>query len=98
MKEKIIEKTRKLQKKQEKGITLIALIVTIVVLLLLAGVTLNLVLSNNGVISKAKQAVEETDAAGAKDGMSLYLAGLKVDKVEDSNFRLADYLMLKYRK
>ena len=92
MKEKIIEKTRKLQKKQEKGITLIALIVTIVVLLLLAGVTLNLVLSNNGVISKAKQAVEETDAAGAKDGMSLYLAGLKVDKVEDSNFRLADYL------
>ena len=92
MKEKIIEKTRKLQKKQEKGITLIALIVTIVVLLLLAGVTLNLVLSNNGVISKAKQAVEETDAAGAKNGMSLYLAGLKVDKVEDSNFRLADYL------
>ena len=92
MKEIVIEKTRKLQKKHEKGITLIALIVTIVVLLLLAGVTLNLVLNNNGVISKAKQAVEQADEAEAKDGMSLYLAGLKVDKEQDSNFRLADYL------
>ena len=92
MKEIVIEKTRKLQKKHEKGITLIALIVTIVVLLLLAGVTLNFVLSNNGVISKAKQAVEENDAAEAKDGMSLYLANLKIDKEQDSNFRLADYL------
>ena len=92
MKEIVIEKTRKLQKKHEKGITLIALIVTIVVLLLLAGVTLNLVLNNNGVISKAKQAVEQADEAEAKDGMSLYLANLKIDKEQDSNFRLADYL------
>ena len=82
----------KLVNKKQKGITLIALVVTIVVLLILAGVSLNLILNNNGVISKAKQAVEETDAAEAKDGMSLYLAGLKIDKVEDSNFRLADYL------
>ena len=42
--------------KQEKGITLIALVVTIVVLLILAGVSINLVLNNNGVISKAKDA------------------------------------------
>ena len=92
MKEIVIGQIREKRKKQEKGITLIALIVTIVVLLLLAGVTLNLVLSNNGVISKAKQAVEENDAAEAKDGMSLYLANLKIDKEQDSNFRLADYL------
>ena len=42
-----------------KGITLIALVVTIVVLLILAGVSINLVLSNNGVISKAKDAKEK---------------------------------------
>ena len=42
--------------KQEKGITLIALVVTIVVLLILAGVSISLVLNNNGVISKAKDA------------------------------------------
>ena len=78
--------------KKQKGITLIALVVTIVVLLILAGVSISLVLNNNGAISKAKQAAEETDAAGAKDEMSLYLANLKIDKEQDSNFRLADYL------
>ena len=82
----------KLATKKQKGITLIALVVTIVVLLILAGVSLNLILNNNGVISKAKQAAEESDAAGAKDEMSLYLANLKIDKEQDSNFRLADYL------
>ncbi len=44
---------------EENGITLIALVVTIVVLLILAGVSINLVLSNNGVISKAKDAKEK---------------------------------------
>ena len=47
---------KKLKIKQEKGITLIALVVTIVVLLILAGVSISLVLNNNGVISKAKDA------------------------------------------
>ena len=46
----------KLKNKQERGITLIALVVTIVVLLILAGVSISLVLNNNGVISKAKDA------------------------------------------
>ena len=41
--------------KSEKGITLIALVVTIVVLLILAGVSLNLVLGDNGIINKAKE-------------------------------------------
>ena len=49
-------KNKKLKIKQEKGITLIALVVTIVVLLILAGVSISLVLNNNGVISKAKDA------------------------------------------
>ena len=40
-----------MKNKQEKGITLIALVVTIVVLLILAGVSIRLVLTNNGVIS-----------------------------------------------
>ena len=46
----------KIKNKQERGITLIALVVTIVVLLILAGVSISLVLNNNGVISKAKDA------------------------------------------
>ena len=44
----------KVTNKKEKGITLIALVITIVVLLILAGVSINMVLNNNGVISKSK--------------------------------------------
>ena len=49
----------KLKNRQERGITLIALVVTIVVLLILAGVSISLVLSNNGVISKSKDARDQ---------------------------------------
>ena len=46
--------------KNNKGITLVALVVTIVVLLILAGVSINLVLGNNGIITNAKEAAEKT--------------------------------------
>ena len=42
--------------KKERGITLIALIVTIIVLLILAGVTISLAVKNNGIFTKAKTA------------------------------------------
>ena len=51
--------------KKNKGITLVALVVTIVVLLILAGVSINLVLGNNGIIAKAKEA--ETKSAEASE-------------------------------
>ena len=41
--------------KNERGITLIALVVTIVVLLILAGITINTVVDRNGVLGKAQQ-------------------------------------------
>ena len=53
--------------KNNKGITLVALVVTIVVLLILAGVSINLVLGNNGIITKAKEAAEKTAAAQEKE-------------------------------
>ena len=55
--------------KNKKGITLVALVVTIVVLLILAGVSINLVLGNNGIIVKAKEAAETTAAAQEKEAM-----------------------------
>lgn len=48
--------------KKEKGITLVALVVTIVVLLILAGISLNLVLGQNGIINRAQQARDNTRA------------------------------------
>ena len=46
--------------KGNKGITLVALVVTIVVLLILAGISLNLVLGQNGIISRAQDARNQT--------------------------------------
>ena len=45
------------------GITLIALVVTIVVLLILAGITISLVFSDNGIIKKAQEAANKTKEA-----------------------------------
>ena len=65
-----MEKTFLLQKdyskaycKKTQGITLIALVVTIVVLLILAGITISLVFSENGIIAKAREAAEKTNQA-----------------------------------
>ena len=44
---------------KEKGITLVALVITIIILLILAGVTLNTALSENGLFKMAKKAVNE---------------------------------------
>ena len=44
-------------KKQVKGITLIALVVTIIVLLILAGIAISLTIGNNGIFSRAETAV-----------------------------------------
>ena len=49
--------------KNQSGITLVALVVTIVVLLILAGVSINLVLGENGLITQAKEAREQTKSA-----------------------------------
>ena len=53
--------------KQEKGITLIALVITIVVLLILAGVTINALFGNSGIIEKAKEAQSKMNEAIEND-------------------------------
>ena len=62
---------KEIKNKQERGITLIALVVTIVVLLILAGVSISLVLNNNGVISKAKDAKNQYAEAQTNDEKQL---------------------------
>ena len=56
---------------KQNGITLIALIVTIVVLLILAGITISLVFSDNGIIKKAQEAAEKTNQAVANEQAEL---------------------------
>ena len=57
--------------KEKRGITLIALAVTIVVILILAGVTIDAVFSENGIINKAKEAANAMNNAVANDQASL---------------------------
>ena len=54
----------------KKGITLIALVVTVVVLIILAGVSINAVLGDNGIIKKANQAASVTKEAEVKEAIN----------------------------
>ena len=58
-------------KNNEKAITLIALVVTIIVLIILAGVSINLVLGNNGIITKAREARENFTKAAEEEQTTL---------------------------
>ena len=66
-----MEKTSR-KVKTTRGITLIALVVTIVVLLILAGITISLVFSENGVIKKAGEAKEETRGATVEEARDMW--------------------------
>ena len=57
--------------KQNKGVTLIALVVTIVVLLILAGTTIAMLTGDNGIIARAAKAKEETDKAASEEEAGL---------------------------
>ena len=53
--------------KQEKGITLLVLVITIIILLILAGITIGAITGDNGIIKNAGQAKEETEIANEKE-------------------------------
>lgn len=57
--------------KGQKGITLVALVVTIIVLIILAGVSIALVLGDNGIVSKSKQAANEYRTAANLEDQQL---------------------------
>ena len=65
-----MEKTKK-----ERGITLIALVIIIIVLLILAGVSIATLTGENGILTRASQASEQTKQANAKEQVQLAVAG-----------------------
>ena len=64
---KINKRTERKTYSKQTGITLIALVITIVVLLILAGVSINALFSDNGIIERAKNAQNKVDEAEKKD-------------------------------
>ena len=65
--------------KKERGITLVALVVTIVVLLILAGVSISMVLGNNGIVTKAQASQAAQDKAYAKEVVESALKSVQID-------------------
>ena len=57
--------------KNNKGITLVALVITIIVLIILAGISINLILGDNGIITIAKKAKENTELAKIQEETEL---------------------------
>lgn len=71
----------KKKKSNINGITLIALIITIIVLLILSGVTIATLTGENGILSKASTAKEETKKAEYEEALKLIGNGLRADKI-----------------
>ena len=62
-----MRKQERRQESKEKGITLVALVITIIVLLILAGVTLSTLVGDNGIITKAQEAKQNMANASAEE-------------------------------
>ena len=63
--------------KGKKGITLIALVITIIVLLILAGVSIAMLTGNNGILTQAQKAKEETDKASVIEQAQTDILGIQ---------------------
>lgn len=76
----------------KKGITLVALVITIVVLLILAGVSINLVVGNQGILTKTKKADEDAKQAAIKEQIDLALTNYQIEKIANDNLNFKDYM------
>ena len=79
--------------KNKKGITLIALVVTIVVLLILAGVIISLLLDENGIIAKSKDARIETRASQVEDEVGMWKQHNFINKESNQAQESADTML-----
>ena len=79
--------------KNKKGITLIALVVTIVVLLILAGVTISLLLDENGIIAKSKDARIETRVSQIEDEVGMWKQHNFINKESNQAQESADTML-----
>ncbi len=75
--------------KKQKGITLIALVITIIILLILAGISIATLTGENGILSKANNSKIETEKASAKEKVQMAVMS------SFDNSEKLDYIQLK---
>ena len=68
-----------------RGITLIALVITIIVLLILAGVSLNMLLGENGILIRTQSAKNASDAASLREEAQLTMLSIETEKLTSDN-------------
>lgn len=69
--------------KGNKGVTLVALVITIIVLLILAGVSISLVVGDNGVLSQAMDAADQTGLSTVEEQINLAVGSAVADWVDE---------------
>ena len=69
--------------KKQKGITLIALVITIIVLLILAGISINLVVGENGILKQAQNAVSSQKAGAAKEEVGFAWSSCQTEYMQE---------------
>ena len=98
---KIIENSKTIEKiktnwnidkriENKQGITLIALVVTIVVLLILAGVTINLLFGNDGIFNIANQSKIEYEIGAIKDRINNVIADWSIERLTKPGVTIDD--------
>ena len=77
---------RKKREKHTRGITLIALVITIIVLLILAGVSIATLTGENGILTQAQNAKNETEEAEAQEKEELKNQNSLIENIVNGNF------------
>ena len=82
--------------KSNKGITLVALVITIIVLLILAGVSISLVVGDNGVLTRASDSSAKTKYSQAKEALGLAINNLQTEYfnayTNNASAKIEDYI------
>lgn len=79
--------------KENKGITLVALVVTIIVLLILAAVSISAVMGDNGIVTKSQKAQEKTEEEKLKEALELKLADLEIESFTEDSTTVTNKIM-----
>lgn len=88
---------------KNKGITLIALVITIIILLILAGITIATLTGENGILNKATKAVTEQEKSVMEEELKLEVMKLRMDYETDESLKetyptVADYIKEKLKE
>ncbi len=84
--------------KENTGITLIALVITIIILLILAGITINLVVGQRGILNRAQEAGKTYKESEVRENVELALLDLETDVIFDNQEMTVEYALEKLQE